>query len=95
MVLAIATGYQFCRWDTRARSMQKLRISEFLDGITDRARRFTTIARSKHDSSWTPEKSQVVSCEHQNNPNIHHQSFPELVSEELEICADYDGYHRH
>jgi hypothetical protein len=46
-------------------------------------------------SSWTPEKSQVESCEHQNNANIHRQPFPESVSEEHEIYTDYDGCHRH
>jgi hypothetical protein len=46
-------------------------------------------------SSWTPEKPQVESCEHQNNANIHCQPFPESVSEEHEIYTDYDGYHHH
>jgi hypothetical protein len=45
--------------------------------------------------SWTPEKSQVESCEHQDNANIHYQSFPESVSEEHGIYADYNGCHRH
>jgi hypothetical protein len=46
-------------------------------------------------SSWAPDKSQVESCEYQNNANIHRQPFPELVSEEHEIYTDYDGCHRH
>jgi hypothetical protein len=40
--------------------------------------------------SWTPEESQVEkveSSEHQDNANIHCQSFPESVSEEHEIYA--------
>jgi hypothetical protein len=45
--------------------------------------------------SWTPEESQVESCEHQDNANIHCQPFPESVSEEHEIYTDYDGCHRH
>ena len=45
--------------------------------------------------SWTPEESQVESCEHQDNANIHYQPFPESVSEEHEIYTDYDGCHRH
>src|SRR5215831_8107445 len=45
--------------------------------------------------SWTSEESQVESCEHQDNANIHYQSFPESVSEEHEIYADYNGCHRH
>src|SRR5579864_4732334 len=45
--------------------------------------------------SWTPEESQVESCEHQDNANIHCQPFPESVSEEREIYTDYDGCHRH
>jgi hypothetical protein len=46
-------------------------------------------------SSWTPEESQVESCEHQDNANIHCQPFPESVSEEHDIYTDYDGCHRH
>jgi hypothetical protein len=45
--------------------------------------------------SWTPEESQVESCEHQDNANIRCQPFPELVSEEHEIYADYDGCHHY
>src|ERR1700674_5481273 len=45
--------------------------------------------------SWTPEESQVESCEHQDNADIHCQPFPESVSEEHEIYTDYDGCHRH
>jgi hypothetical protein len=45
--------------------------------------------------SWTPEESQVESCEHQDNANIHCQPFPESVSEKHEIYTDYDGCHRH
>lgn len=45
--------------------------------------------------SWTPEESQVESREHQDNANIHCQPFPESVSEEHEIYADYEGCHRH
>jgi hypothetical protein len=45
--------------------------------------------------SWTPEESQVESCEHQDNANIHCQPFPESVSEEREIHTDYDGCHCH
>src|SRR5262249_35402409 len=42
-------------------------------------------------------ESQVESCEHQDNANIHHQPFPEpeSVSEEHEIYTDYNGCHRH
>jgi hypothetical protein len=45
--------------------------------------------------SWTPEESQVESCEDKNNANIHGQPFPESVSEEREIYTDYDGCHHH
>jgi hypothetical protein len=45
--------------------------------------------------SWTPEESEVESCKHQDNANIHCQPFPESVSEKREIYTDYDGYHRH
>jgi hypothetical protein len=44
--------------------------------------------------SWDSEESQVESCEHQDNANIHHQPFPKPVSEEQEIQADNGGYHR-
>jgi hypothetical protein len=46
-------------------------------------------------SLWTPEESQVESCEHQDNAYIHCQPFPKSVSEEREIYSDDDGYHRH
>jgi hypothetical protein len=45
--------------------------------------------------SWTPEESQVESCEHHDNANIRHQPFPESVSEEREIYTDCDGCHGH
>ena len=44
--------------------------------------------------SWRHEESQVESSEHQDNANIHYQSFPESVSEEHEIYTDYNGCHR-
>src|SRR5579862_10951 len=44
---------------------------------------------------WRPEESEVESREHQDNADIHRQPFPESVSEEHEIYADYDGGHRH
>jgi hypothetical protein len=47
------------------------------------------------DLSWTPEEPQVESCEHQNNANIHRQSFRDSVSEEHEIYTDYEGCHCH
>jgi hypothetical protein len=55
----------------------------------------TTQRGSLDRTSWTPEKSKVESSEHQDNANIHYQPFPESVSEEHEIYADYDGDHRH
>jgi hypothetical protein len=44
--------------------------------------------------SWAPEESEVKSCEHQDNANIHGQPFPESVSEEHEIYTDDDRCHR-
>src|SRR5438067_8952485 len=44
---------------------------------------------------WMPQESQVESCEHQDDSNIHCQSSPEVVFEEREIYADNDGYHGH
>ena len=37
----------------------------------------------------------ISSREHQDNANIHRQTFPEPVSEECQIYTDYNGYHRH
>jgi hypothetical protein len=45
--------------------------------------------------SWKSEESEVESCKHQDNTNIHCQPFPESVSEEQNIHNDYDGCHRH
>jgi hypothetical protein len=45
--------------------------------------------------SWKFKKSEVKSCKHQNNTDIHCQAFPESVSEEQNIHNDYDRYHRH
>src|ERR1039457_2761495 len=45
--------------------------------------------------SWTVEESQVESCEHQDNADVHRQAFPESVSEEREIHTDDDGRHCH
>ena len=43
--------------------------------------------------SWPLEESQVESCEHQDNANVHCQAFPESISEEREINTDDDGCH--
>jgi hypothetical protein len=54
--------------------------------------------RSDHHavtSSWTLQESQVESCEHQDNSDIHYQPFPEPVSEEQEIHSNYNGCHQH
>jgi hypothetical protein len=45
--------------------------------------------------SRTPEESEVESCEHQDNANIHCQPLPESASKEQEIYTNYDGCHRH
>jgi hypothetical protein len=44
--------------------------------------------------SWAFEESQVEGREYQNDANIHHQPFPESVSEEHDIRPDDNGYHR-
>lgn len=41
------------------------------------------------------QESQGERSEYQNNSYIHHQTFPEKVSEEQDIHADYDGYQEH
>jgi hypothetical protein len=45
--------------------------------------------------SWTTEVSEVETCKHQDNANIHYQPFPEPISEEHKIYTDYGGDHRH
>jgi hypothetical protein len=45
--------------------------------------------------SLAPQESQIERCEQQDNANVRCQPFPESVSEEREIYADYDGYHCH
>jgi hypothetical protein len=54
-----------------------------MDGLTDHA-----------PCSWTSQESQVDRSEHQDDSNIHHQAFPESVSEEREIYTNYEGCHR-
>jgi hypothetical protein len=54
-----------------------------------------SLSASRTATSWLPEESQVESCEHQDNADIHDQPLPEAISEEHEIHADDDGYHRH
>ncbi len=34
-------------------------------------------------------------CKHQNDSDVHHQSFPEMVPEDQGIYSDDEGYHRH
>jgi hypothetical protein len=46
-------------------------------------------------SSWTLQESKVESYEHQDNSYIHHQPFPEPVSEKQEIHSNYNGCHQH
>ena len=41
------------------------------------------------------QKSQVERTEYQDNSYIHHQPFPEMVPEEQDIHADYNGYQQH
>jgi hypothetical protein len=40
-------------------------------------------------------KSQIEGCTHQNDSDVHHQSFPEMVPENQGIYRNDDGYHRH
>jgi hypothetical protein len=51
----------------------------------------------RHSLPWrssTSEDYQVESGEHQDNPNIRYQPFPESVSEKYEVYTHYDGCHR-
>jgi hypothetical protein len=42
-----------------------------------------------------PEKSQIESRKHQDDADIRHQPFPDMVSEEHDVYGDDDGDHRH
>ena len=53
------------------------------------------VAKGTIAPSWPLEESEVESCKHQDNADIHCQSLPKSVFEEQEIYTDYDGYHRH
>ena len=44
--------------------------------------------------SWTPQEPEIERREHQNNPDIYYQPFPELVPEKQDVHADHDGYQR-
>jgi hypothetical protein len=57
--------------------------------------RFSLVYSIGNICSWTPQESPVESSEHQDNADIHHQPFPESVSEEQQIYTDDDGCHRH
>jgi hypothetical protein len=54
----------------------------------------SALSASRAATLWTPEESEIESCEHQDNTDIHRQPFPESVSEEREVYTDYDGCHR-
>jgi hypothetical protein len=41
------------------------------------------------------QKSQVERCEHQDDSDIHQQSFPEAVPEEQEIHTDHNDNQQH
>jgi hypothetical protein len=38
-------------------------------------------------------ESQIESSKHQDDSDVHHQSFPEVVPEDQGIYSDDDGYH--
>jgi len=40
-----------------------------------------------------PDEPQVECREHQDDSNIHYESFPESAPEERDVNTDYDGYH--
>ena len=44
---------------------------------------------------WVLKESQIEGCKHQNDSDVHHQSFPEMVPENQGVYSDDDGYHRH
>jgi hypothetical protein len=43
---------------------------------------------------WVIEKSQIEGRKHQNDSDIHDQSFPEMIPEDQDIEGDDNGYHR-
>lgn len=44
---------------------------------------------------WVLKESPIEGCKHQNDSDVHHQSFPEMVPEDEGIYGHDDGYHRH
>src|SRR5579864_7083768 len=76
----------------RSRSGRCRRCCKISDGVGGRLNTrspFTSWRSRMH------EEPQVESCEHQNDADIQHHSFPESASEEREIYTDYNGYHHH
>ena len=39
-----------------------------------------------------PQESQIEGCKHQDNSDVHHQAFPELIPEEEQIYTDDNTY---
>ncbi len=58
-------------------------LGQFLPVMRERAR------------SWMFQESQGERREYEANSYIHHQPFPEQVSEEKNVHGDYDGYQQH
>jgi hypothetical protein len=50
-------------------------------------------ARVTRLESRTLQQPQVERREHQDDPDVHHQSLPEPVPEEQDVHADHDGHH--
>ena len=43
---------------------------------------------------WVLKESQIESCKHENDSNVDHQSFPEMVSKDQGIYSDDGSYHQ-
>ena len=43
---------------------------------------------------WTPQEPQTKGREHQDDPYVYYQPFPELVLEEQDVHTDHDGHQR-
>jgi hypothetical protein len=42
---------------------------------------------------WVPKESQIEAGKHQNDSDVHHQPFPEIIPEDQGIESDDGGYH--
>jgi hypothetical protein len=69
--------------DVPARRMRRRRLSG------------TPVSKDSFYGLWVVKKSQIEGGKHQNDSDVHHQPFPEMVPEDQGIYSDDNRYHRH